>query len=421
MSKKLGWFIITILAFIPVLIWSLIQPPSTRFVNAAVTTTSIGQLAALIGITLLGITFLLNTRLKFIENLFGGLDKVYKAHHLLGTTAFLFLLSHPLFLGVKYALFSLSSLTSFLFFGLNLATDFGEFALLAMILSLAFTFFITLKYDKWKIIHQFLGLALLFASIHVLLLTSDISRNAILKAYVLIFVAIGMLSFCYRTLFHTKLIKKYKYNIKEIKHLGKITEIKLQGESFNYLPGQFVFVKFPSISYEYHPFTISSIKNENHVTVSIKSSGDYTEKIKGLKIGDMAFIEGPYGRFYPKGKEQVWIAGGIGITPFLSFAKSLKDEEVDLFYSVKNKDEAVYLKELEEIAEKKKNFRIIPIYSLEQGRINAEFLIKKVRGDIKNKEIFMCGPIEMTEALKKDFIVKEIRKNKIYFEEFNLR
>jgi predicted ferric reductase len=319
MSRKLGWFIIIVFALIPTLIWCLIQPISSRFLNISVTTTSIGQLAALIGIT-----FFLNTRLKFIENAFGGLDKVYKTHHLLGTISFLLLLSHPLFLAVKYTMFSLNSLLSFLFFGLNLATDFGEFALLAMILSLTFTFFINLKYDKWKIIHQFLGLALLFASIHVLLLTSDISRNAILKAYVLIFVSIGIASFCYKTLFHTKLIKNYKYEIKEIKHLGDVNEIKLTGENFNYLPGQFVFVRFPSISYEYHPFTISSIKKENYIEFSIKSSGDYTEKIKGLKAGDRALIEGPYGRFYSKGKEQIWIAGGIGITPFLSFAENIK-------------------------------------------------------------------------------------------------
>jgi predicted ferric reductase len=92
-----------------------------------------------------------------------------------------------------------------------------------------------------------------------------------------------------------------------------------------------------------------------------------------------------------------------------------------LFYSVKKREEAIFLKELEEIAKKKKNFHVIPFYTSEQGYINAEFITKKTRGNIKNKEIFLCGPLGMMEALNKEFKLRGISKNKIHFEEFSLR
>lgn len=57
-----------------------------------------------------------------------------------------------------------------------------------------------------------------------------------------------------------------------------------------------------------------------------------------LKEGDLALVEGPYGLFsskYAKEKEQVWIAGGIGITPFLSLAKDMYTNKVPLCKSLK--------------------------------------------------------------------------------------
>lgn len=411
---------IVFFSLLPVEIWALMQPISTRFINFGVSMTSVGQLAALMGIVMLGITFLLNTRARIIESIFGGLDRAYKAHHLLGTFSFLFLLFHPIFLAVEFATFSINSALRFFIPGGNLAINAGIFSLLSMILFLIFTFFINLKYHKWKFVHRFLGLSLMLAAIHVFLISSDISRNIFLRVYIFAFIGVGLLSFSYRTLFYRFLVEKYSCRINGVRNLGNIIKIGLEPEKkIYYSPGQFVFVCFPEISREFHPFSIISSPEENDMSIAIKSLGDYTEKIQGIKPGGRALVEGPYGKFNSSAREQIWIAGGIGITPFLSMAKSLVEKKAELYYCVKNKEESVFLKELQDITMKNKNFKVFPFYSSESGFITAKFISNKTE-NIESKDILICGPAEMMRSLRRQFRDIGIEKSRIYSEEFKL-
>ena len=83
---------------------------------------------------------------------------------------------------------------------------------------------------------------------------------------------------------------------------------------------------------EPHPFTISSAPHEPDVRLSIKSSGDWTQHLhEHLESGARAFVDGPYGEFNYKtgGHRQIWIAAGIGITPFLSWIRDLQGDAPD--------------------------------------------------------------------------------------------
>jgi predicted ferric reductase len=215
-KSKIGLLFIALFCLIPLLIWVFMQPISTRFANLAGTMTSLGQLMAIIGITLLGLTFFLSTRLKFIENLFGGLGRVNHVHHWVGTLAFLLLLFHPIFLAVKYATFSIASAISFILPGTSWAIDFGIYSILGMTLFLIFTFFIKLDYKRWKFTHQLLGIAFILSIVHVLLITSDISRSFALRGYIFLVVIIGVLSFLYKTVLNGW-IGKNKVNENTIK------------------------------------------------------------------------------------------------------------------------------------------------------------------------------------------------------------
>jgi len=417
---SLGWTIITLLSLLPIVFWILMLPLANRFSSFATTMLSLGQLTALVGTVLLGITFLLNTRLRFLEKLFGGLDKVYFAHHLLGTISFLLLLFHPLFLALKFVVVSASSALSFLLPGSSFEINFGIFSLLTMILALLFTFLIKLKYQKWRFTHQLLGVSLLLAIVHIFFINSDISRSLILRVYILLFVAIGLLSFLYRTVLRRWVVKTYQYQVKEIKLLGDVTIVKLESdEGITFFPGQFIFVSFPSLSGEFHPFTIASSSQEKDLTIAIKSLGDYTQKISNLKLGDKALVEGPYGGFHSLAQKQIWIAGGIGVTPFLSMAKSLQNNHVKMYYCAKTKGEAVFLQDLEKIAKQNKHFEVISFCSSEKGRINAEVLKDEVK-DMGNKEILICGPKVMMDSLKQGFKKLGVGEEKILMEEFEL-
>ena len=117
-----------------------------------------------------------------------------------------------------------------------------------------------------------------------------------------------------------------------------------------------------------------------------KVFGYYTHHLfNNLQKGAVSKIERPCGSFSYENctnKNQIWIAGGIGITPFISFIKSIKPESeytIKLFYCVRREDEAIYLNLFKQYEQSLNNtFQVIPFYSEENGYINQEYIFKHV-------------------------------------------
>lgn len=202
-----------------------------------------------------------------------------------------------------------------------------------------------------------------------------------------------------------------------------ITDIWMRpvGQALNRYAGQFAFVQFNSkaVDSEPHPFTIAAGSSEERLRFCIKNLGDYTEALQNLKVGDLATVEGPYGYFsFTKilSRKQVWVAGGIGITPFLAMAYSIpSDLVVTLYYCVTNPQEAVFLKELQAIAQAKKGFTVVPHYSDTQGFITAKRLIES-----KPQDYLLCGPAGMMNSLKAALLKTGTQPTTIHYEEFQL-
>jgi len=429
MKNNLGWLMIIVLSLLPVVFWYFSKPISTRFISSTTTLTSLGQITGLVGMVMFALTLILSSRLKFLENYFGGLNRVYIAHHIFGSIAFILLLFHPLILAGKFAQVSIRSAALFLLPSSDWPINFGIIALLLMMILLVLTFFTKLPYQIWKFSHKFLGFAFFFAALHSFFIPSDISRDPILRIYMLALAGVGIIAFTYRAVLTKFFVRYFEYSVEEVKILAEnVVEIAMspKGRGINFTPGQFVFVSFVdnNISAESHPFSISSAVSEKNLRLTIKSLGDYTSQLRNLKAGALAKIEGPFGRFSyqdVKNKNQIWIAGGIGITPFLSMARSLKNAEykIDLYYCVNNEKEAIFFTEFLKISQQNPNFRIISFYSEKQGFINAEF-IQKISGDLFRKEIFLCGPPAMMKSLKEQFLKLKVSRKNIHSEEFQL-
>jgi len=240
----------------------------------------------------------------------------------------------------------------------------------------------------------------------------------------------GLVSFCYKTLFGSFFIKKFECVVSEVHVLSeRIVEIILTPVSgtFSYTPGQFGFLSFKNsqMSSESHPFSFTSTNDEQHISVLIKKLGDYTEKINEIPIGTKALIEGPYGNFNYKishNKNQVWIAGGIGITPFISMAKSLKPTDhhtIDLYYCVRNPEEAVKVSELQALSQNLQGiFRFILYCSSQTGHISPQYITKNL-GGLEQKSFFLCAPVPMIQAMRDGLRKAGISQNNIFSEEFN--
>jgi predicted ferric reductase len=430
MNKFSSSFVVFIFSFLPIVFWIIAKPLDLRFSGFVRVMTSLGQISGLVGLALFAITLILQARLKILDRFFQGLDKVYLQHHNLGSIAFILLLFHPLFLGIRLIHSSFAQAMIFFIPGNDFNVTFGIVALSLMIIFLAMTFYFRLNYQSWKSSHQYLGMAFFFSSVHSLLVPSDISSNLGLRIYMLVLITLGLLALIYRVVLGKLLIKKAEYLVDEVNSLGgKVSEVFLKpaGKALDFIPGQFVFASFKStnLKKESHPFSISSAPQEPRLRLSIKNLGDFTSTITGLKLGDKVKLEGPFGHFSytnSQNSSQVWIAGGIGITPFLSMARSLKNDgpRVWLFYCTKNLEEAVFLKELEEISGQNPRLKAISYCSDQKGRLNSEGIELAV-GNLKEKDFLICGPGAMMHDLSIQLKDKGVLENQIFWEDFDLR
>lgn len=408
--------------------------------------TALGQALGLVGMAMFALNLVLAARLKWLEDIFGGMNKIYIAHHILGGTAFILLLLHPLFLIARYLtadgialkntlITYVANPACFADFSLlspDCSTLFGTTGLLLMIVFLVITFFVKLPYPTWKLTHKFLGAAFFFASLHVLTIASDVTTVNALKYYMFALVAAGFLAVLYRTVLGFVVVPRMTYIIDEVKVVNEtVSEIvmhpKDEKKCIRYTPGQFIFIGFPDIRGlgEVHPFSLSSQPEGVCISIGVKALGDYTRRLRELRSGMRAVIEGPFGRtsyaYYPR-KSQIWIAGGIGITPFLGMARSLKQGDgykVDLYYSVVERSEAAFLGELEQLSAQNPNLRLISWFSKERSFLTADAIVKE-SGGVLGKEIFLCGPPPMMKALKAQFGKWKVPVANIHSEEFSI-
>ncbi len=417
-----GQSIVVVLSLLPLVAWAAMMPLGLRFLGFGAVFTSLGQVTGLVGMAMFSLTLVLQLRASVIEQLFGGLDRVYRAHHIFGGISFALLLFHPVFLALRFVNLSVREAALFLLPGKDFAINLGIYSLALLEALLIVTFFIKLKYQKWKFSHSFLSLAFFLASLHVLFVSSDTSRNTFLKVYLLALAVAGLLSFLVRKVFPPA--NRYEYLVRQVTKLNAtVTEVSLEptGNDMKYRSGQFAYVSFWSrgVSKEWHPFSISSSPDEKALRFTVKELGDFTSGLHLLKRNDQAMVEGPYGQFSYElyGRKQLWIAAGIGITPFLSMARSVGDHLYEysfvLVYVVSGEEEAIYLNELR--SKVHNSFKLILYESSKEGRVTADKIMQKVR-DASERDILICGPPPMMQSLKKQFA--SIGVKSVHTEEF---
>jgi predicted ferric reductase len=199
-------------------------------------------------------------------------------------------------------------------------------------------------------------------------------------------------------------------SIASVDRVGDVTEITclLDAKWEHHRAGQFAFITFDKLEGA-HPFTIASAdRGDRTISFCIKGLGQFTRQLaQQIEIGQTVRIEGPYGRFQLKlhnpGSRQIWIAGGIGITPFLAWLESLQSHPInapaaDLHYCTRNRDSDPFVERLETLC------AALPIHlyvhsAQHDERLTADAL-KLAGNSSKKTEIWFCGPNGLANALK---------------------
>jgi predicted ferric reductase len=222
---------------------------------------------------------------------------------------------------------------------------------------------------------------------------------------------LGLAAWIYRVLWRDIFRKGKLHRVTGIEHTGNVITVEMEpiGSPLKYQLGQFAFltVKVPGLR-EPHPFTIASSPGEPVIRFVIRDLGDWTHRlIDSLSINDRVVVEGGYGRLSPiplKPVDQVvWIAGGVGITPFLGTAITdipAGTPTPHLFYCVPSRHDAPALATLEQATVEGRIH--LHLHASDEGnRLHADQVLLTTGTDhLANAHIVMCGPNSLVKSMR---------------------
>jgi ferredoxin-NADP reductase len=234
---------------------------------------------------------------------------------------------------------------------------------------------------------------------------------------------------------------KYQYIVNSANHLNAeimlVTLAPKFGLAFQFKPGQYLTIATTTrgLSLAERPFSIVSSPTENrYVQIAFKIFGDYTSKLATLKAGDEVVVGGPYGEFIfneMKQKKIALIAGGIGITPFMSMIKYIQtkglDTRVKLLYGGRKIENTAFINDIVQITNNlptiqayfhfsdESKLKVTEIYK--NNRIKDADLIKYFSDKLDTK-FFVCGPPAFTQFVLSSLEKLGVPRKNIITEEF---
>lgn len=186
------------------------------------------------------------------------------------------------------------------------------------------------------------------------------------------------------------------------------------------------------------PFSIASSPNQlsyYELGIRIKEGGFVSPfLVENLKVGDILEASEPLGNLYYNplfhGNDLVFIAGGCGITPFISMLKDISERNIPLniwlIFGCLTEKDILFREELDDIQERRLNIHINYILSEpntdwkgECGFISRDIILKKI-GTIEKKYFYVVGNREMYEYVKEELNALGIPQHRIYFEAFGV-
>lgn len=391
-----------------------------------------------IAIVYMVMSMLLSVRFVFLNKLTGGLDKAYIIHKWAGIWAFVFSILHWFienwFIDICKILFELppkvkgaSTISQLAKSIYSIGNDLVEYAFYIIIIVLVIALIKKVPYHIFRYIHKTIPVIFLVIAYHAFTIQIKgewfgSAGSYILSAVIFIGVIAAIIDLLQLIGFRHKVfaeIVKCEYHEK-----NKTIELIIKpAETFKYNAGQYVFLKF-SHSKEPHPFSISGYDKENNTLhFLIKELGDFTRELpKNIKTDDIITVEGPYGNFiFDDSKNQIWTAGGIGITPFIARLEYLasadkKVENVDFFYSARGENPYPQIESLCEKTGVRFHYRD----TSKNGRLNFDIIKEKIK-DMKNTSLWYCGPSAFGKAIQKSALSAGINQKDIHYDSFDMR
>ena len=377
-------------------------------------------LTGLWSVSLMSLAMILATRPGWLERPLGGMDRVYRLHKWSGILAVGFAALHWLvemsddLLKATVGRAGRIRKDDFSAFAepvRDLGEDLGEWAIYVLLGLLVLTLWKRFPYRTWRPLHRAMPVLYLLLAFHAVVLAPAGYWDkpvGLLMAMLLVGGTVAAVLSLTGRIGRGRQVNGRVLSVDDTNHDIVEVRCRLDEEWQGHRPGQFAFVTFDN-NEGAHPFTIASAdRGDRTVTFAIKALGDYTRRLSGrLAAGGPVRVEGPYGRFElsraDPSARQIWIAGGIGITPFLAWLESLQGESAtkvnaDLHYYVRDRTTDPFVQRLQLLAAAlpglQLHFHDQKSSPVPPGKLAA------ISGAPKPAEVWFCGPRGLGEALR---------------------
>ncbi len=432
------WLLALTLAWLAVVpsspgIWPLVDAQGTA-AGGWILRRRLIELSGLWSLSLMALVMLLALRLPLFDRLLGGMDQVYRLHKWAGIGAVLAAIAHW---GAKESSGWIKALwgragkpereavLSWLTDARGVAKDLGEWAFYLLLAMVALTLLSRLlPYRPWRILHRAMPLLFLVLAFHAVALLPSTFWALPLGPLVGGLLALGGVAALWSLAGWIGRSRRHAGRIQALRTLGDVHDdapieviCALPGDWPGHRAGQFVFVRFDHDEGA-HPFTIASAPGalgtgpagEPLLRLVIKPLGDYTRGLRRrLRAGQRVDIEGPYGRFDGHGsrrRQQVWVAAGIGVTPFLALLEARQPgataddgaaAPVRMHYCTRDAARDPLLAHLRTLCAQAEPPVALTVHSQAHGQRLTPPALEKLSGAL---DIWFCGPQSLGDSLR---------------------
>ncbi len=392
-----------------------------------------------VGLTQIAVQFVLIARFRRVTAPY-GIDIILHYHRQIAMMAVAIILLHPAIIVIENP----SRLMLLNPFASNIAGRLGLLAVAALLTTVVISVFreqLKLSYERWRFAHLLLGVsALVFAQAHVSLAGLYINTMWKQAIWIVIAVAMGGLALYLRVI-KPLWQRNYTWKVAEVRpERGDTHVLALEPvghEGLRFTPGQFAWIKLAGSPFtlEEHPFSMcSSAERRDRVEFGIRELGDFSARVGRIPPGTRAYLDGPHGAFsidrYPA-VGYVFIAGGIGISPIMSFLQTMADRRdprpVLLIYADKQWGTVAFRDELASLSEGRLDLRTVYVleeppedWDGETGFVTPDLLDRQLPQEDFPRHYFICGPPPMMDAVHPALLKLGVPEDRIQLEKFVL-
>ncbi len=378
------------------------------------TFTSIGRFFGLHLAFVMALQVLLIARLPYLDRRI-GMDKLTSWHRWTGFSLFWLVLLHPTFVLLGYS--RLEQISFFaeiprlarqmpVLLGMIAAALIGVIAVTSIRAARR-----RMSYEAWHTIHLLVYVVLVLGIIHQVYEGSAFNSNVFTQLYWWALWAFALGALLTGRLL-VPLVRNARHRLRVaavVPESADVVSVHMTGRQLDRLDaraGQFFLWRFPGQNgwWQVNPFSLSAAPDGRSLRLTAKGIGTTSAGLRTLPVGSRVFAEGPYGAFTADRcvrRSTVLIAGGIGVTPVRAL---LEDPnlvgDIVVLYRAHTRADAVLLGEMQNLA----TVRGARLHLLagRSGPDNQPFSPQNLQTlipDITERDVFVCGPSAMTEAV----------------------